>query len=390
MRKLNLKKAAVIVVCGTIITTSTVFALSNNVVLYDAIKIQINNEWVQVNLNSIIEKDRTLIPLDGVLERLGVKAENDLKTGKIKVYSDDITIELAVGQDTAKVIKTIDGVLREQIFDLEVSPKILDTQAFAPIRFIAETFGAEVDWDNTLRAVIIKTGSDIITVERPINFEIVEQQTIMSNALLENSYNKNYMTKGNYSLIDGDWIYVLISAGEKPTGGYSLQIDSITEVTPGTAYIHATLISPAEGSIVTYALTYPNAMVRFNKGDIKNIQWDLSGELQNDVDKTNVENLVKNFGDSLKMVSLLAPEDLVKDSLKESYGEFVSPTLIEKWQSDPANAPGRVTSSPWPERIDILSVNKLSESEYVVYGSIIEMTSVEMTQGGIAAKRPIT
>ena len=241
-----------------------------------------------------------------------------------------------------------------------------------------------------MRAVIIKTGSDIITVERPIDFEIVEQQTIMSNALLENSYNKNYMTKGNYSLIDGDWIYVLISAGEKPTGGYSLQIDSITEVTPGTAYIHATLISPAEGSIVTDALTYPNAMVRFDKGDIKNIQWDLSGELQNDVDKTNVENLVKNFGDRLKMVSLLALEDLVKDSLKESYGEFVSPTLIEKWQSDPANAPGRVTSSPWPERIDILSVNKLSESEYVVYGSIIEMTSVEMTQGGIAAKRPIT
>lgn len=84
------------------------------------------------------------------------------------------------------------------------------------------------------------------------------------------------------------------------------------------------------------------------------------------------------------------PEDIAKESLKENYGDFVSLTLLEKWQNDPANAPGRVSSSPWPERIDIVSVEKLSDSEYEVYGNIIYMTSVEMIQGGIAGSKTVT
>lgn len=49
-----------------------------------------------------------------------------------------------------------------------------------------------------------------------------------------------------------------------------------------------------------------------------------------------------------------------------------------------------MSSSPWPERIDIVSVEKLSDSKYVVNGNIIKMTSVEMTQGGIAGSKPVT
>lgn len=102
-----------------------------------------------------------------------------------------------------------------------------------------------------------------------------------------------------------------------------------------------------------------------------------------------IENLVKAFGNKLKTVSLLAPEDTIKESIKENYNEFVSLTLLEKWQDDPTNAPGRMVSSPWPERIDIVSIEKQSDSEYVVIGQIIEMTSVEMEQGGTAATKPI-
>ena len=58
---------------------------------------------------------------------------------------------------------------------------------------------------------------------------------------------------------------------EKPTGGYSLRIDSITEVTPGTAYIYAVLTSPDKDSIVTQALTYPHVVVRFKNDNIEKV-----------------------------------------------------------------------------------------------------------------------
>jgi hypothetical protein len=107
-------------------------------------------------------------------------------------------------------------------------------------------------------------------------------------------------------------------------------------------------------------------------------------------DKQTVSELVNDFGKKLQMVSLLAPEDTVKQSIKENYEEFVSPELLAKWQGDPASAPGRVSSSPWPDRIEISSVQNLTDDSYAVKGEIIEITSTEAGSGQAATRRPIT
>ena len=91
-----------------------------------------------------------------------------------------------------------------------------------------------------------------------------------------------------------------------------------------------------------------------------------------------IENLVKNFGDNLKMVSLLAPEDMLRESMEKYYGQFISESLLEKWLKEPSKALGRLTSSPWPEGIDVLNIEKLSKDQYRVEGQVIEVTSQEM------------
>lgn len=110
----------------------------------------------------------------------------------------------------------------------------------------------------------------------------------------------------------------------------------------------------------------------------------------NENDKKAVSRVVEDFGKKLQMISLLAPKDILSKSMLENYGGLVSPELLEKWQSDPQSAPGRMVSSPWPDRIDVLSVEKSSEGIYEVKGEIVEITSVEQEHGGFAAKRPIT
>ncbi|MGB4608622.1 MAG: stalk domain-containing protein [Sedimentibacter sp.] len=390
MKKSSFKKVVLVGLTCTIISTSAIFALTDNFNLNKAIRLQINNEWVDAQ-NLYIENDRTMVPLDGFIEELGLKAQSDLATNKVKIHDDDLIINLTIGNNIVAVVKIIRGEIIEETYNLDAAPKIINNQVFVPIRFIAETLGMQVSWDDALRAVKIETLSDI-SIERPMDFEVLDYQAFMDNELLKNFYENNYMTKGIYSLADGEWMYVLIAAGEKPTGGYDLTIDSITEVTKGTAYIHATLISPEEGSMVIQALTYPTVIVKFNKGDITDILWDLSGDVSepetDEQENLLIVNLVKSFGEKLKMVSLLAPEDMVKDSIKEYYGEFVSPELLEKWLNDPAKAPGRTISSPWPERIDIISAEKLSDTEYEVKGNIIKVTSLELAEGGIAASRP--
>lgn len=106
-------------------------------------------------------------------------------------------------------------------------------------------------------------------------------------------------------------------------------------------------------------------------------------------DEAAVKSLVEAFGGKLQAVSLLAPEDIVKKSIEENYRIYITPGLLDEWLSQPQNAPGRLTSSPWPDRIGILSIQKLNEEGYEVTGDIIEITSAEKETGGIAARRPI-
>lgn len=106
-------------------------------------------------------------------------------------------------------------------------------------------------------------------------------------------------------------------------------------------------------------------------------------------DKTAVMSLVEDFGKKLQKVSLQAPSEDVNKSMQENYGDIVAPELLTVWQKEPLKAPGRLTSSPWPDRIEILTAEKVANA-YEVKGEIIEITSIEKVNGGVAAKRPIT
>jgi len=107
-------------------------------------------------------------------------------------------------------------------------------------------------------------------------------------------------------------------------------------------------------------------------------------------DKKAVTAVVEGFGQKLQQVSLLASSEDLKKSMNENYGSYVTPELLEKFLSAPENAPGRLTSSPWPDRIEIASAVKTSEGAYKVEGTIIEITSADQGTGNAAAKRPIT
>ncbi len=107
-------------------------------------------------------------------------------------------------------------------------------------------------------------------------------------------------------------------------------------------------------------------------------------------DKQDVLSLVENFGETLKKVTLTAPEDIAAESIKEYYSEYVTQELLALWQSEPQNAPGRTVSSPWPDRIEITDITSAGDGEYIVSGEIIEVTNTELQNGGAAAKYPVT
>ena len=99
-----------------------------------------------------------------------------------------------------------------------------------------------------------------------------------------------------------------------------------------------------------------------------------------------VREVVEQFGSRLQQVSLMGLEEEVAKSMEENYGDLVAAELMEKWLAAPTEAPGRLTSSPWPDRIDIKQIEQQSEHSYVVNGEVVEVTSTEE----IASKQSIT
>lgn len=95
----------------------------------------------------------------------------------------------------------------------------------------------------------------------------------------------------------------------------------------------------------------------------------------NQEERTAVQRAVETFGQKLRLVSLLAPDDAVRQSMAEHYGGLVSDELLQQWQDNPSAAPGRTVSSPWPERIDVDAMTKTAEDTYEVTGHIVEVTS---------------
>lgn len=106
-------------------------------------------------------------------------------------------------------------------------------------------------------------------------------------------------------------------------------------------------------------------------------------------EKAEVTALVENFGSKLKEVSLSDPGEVVSQEIETIYAPFVSSNLLLDLTNNPARAPGRDVSSPWPEKIEIISMEKLDSHTIQVKGKIVYMTSVEMTQGGNAGETPI-
>lgn len=90
----------------------------------------------------------------------------------------------------------------------------------------------------------------------------------------------------------------------------------------------------------------------------------------------SAEAVVESFGSTLKNVSLTADTAALKTAIEEQYAPYVTPELLAAWLADPKSAPGRLTSSPSPDRIGVATVDTQGDSR-IVSGEVIYVTSAD-------------
>lgn len=94
--------------------------------------------------------------------------------------------------------------------------------------------------------------------------------------------------------------------------------------------------------------------------------------------EADVRTLVEEFGGKLKNVPLTGEEDTVREAIRKEYAGYLTPELLAEFEKEPHEAPGRLTSSPWPEKIEITKVWPVGHAS-VVDGEVVYLTSEEVT-----------
>jgi len=111
------------------------------------ITVLVNGTAVTFDQPPIIEDGRTLVPLRAIFEALGATVEWDQSTQTVTAVKGDITIILKIGDS----FLTKNG---ERVA-LDVPAKIVGSRTLVPARAVAESFGADVQWNQAARTVTI-------------------------------------------------------------------------------------------------------------------------------------------------------------------------------------------------------------------------------------------
>ncbi|MBE7047613.1 MAG: hypothetical protein E7396_09455 [Ruminococcaceae bacterium] len=113
------------------------------------INVTIDKKAQTYDVMPVIENGRTLVPMRAIFEALGAEIDWDDSTRTVTGTKGDVSVVLTIGNAAAKV--------NDKEVTLDVPAMIVSDRTMVPVRFISESLGCNVGWDDATKTVIIST-----------------------------------------------------------------------------------------------------------------------------------------------------------------------------------------------------------------------------------------
>ena len=123
--------------------------LMSSIATATPIGVYINNSKQYMPTNPVLNQGRSLVPLRAIFETMGAKVNWNQDTKTITGGKDNIEIKLSIGDKIATV--------NDKKVVLDVPATVINGSTLVPTRFIAESLGAKVEWDNKARSILINS-----------------------------------------------------------------------------------------------------------------------------------------------------------------------------------------------------------------------------------------
>jgi len=135
---------------------------------HDGINVRLDGRYLTFDVPPQIIDNRTMVPLRAIFEALGATVAWNEDTRTVTAVRGDTVVVMQVGN----YVITVNG----NEITLDVPPLIVDNRTLVPARAVAESFGANVDWNAETQTVIIES-SRVAYFERRI-FELTNIERV--------------------------------------------------------------------------------------------------------------------------------------------------------------------------------------------------------------------
>ncbi|MBP1934054.1 stalk domain-containing protein [Ammoniphilus resinae] len=160
MRKVKITGLAALV--ATILLTNTVQAKTIQPKENQPVQIQVNGSTISLKNPPYFAEGTWLIPLKDAVETLDCQVDWEGKTKSITVIRGPQYAKLRIGSKEA--------IVNEKQTMLYAVPRLVNGKTFVPLRFVAESLGAQVEWKAAKRTIEI-TDSKHYTIGHGIDIE---------------------------------------------------------------------------------------------------------------------------------------------------------------------------------------------------------------------------
>lgn len=117
----------------------------------DAGSIIVKNNIIKLEAPAYCKGGRTLIPVRAIAEELGAEVTWDGETQAVTITKDETVVVITLNDTTVYV----DGVETQ----LDIPAELSCGRTYVPLRFLAEAFGLDVDWDSDDSIIDIEDGA---------------------------------------------------------------------------------------------------------------------------------------------------------------------------------------------------------------------------------------
>lgn len=115
----------------------------------EGIKVSVDGTYIEFDQQPILQEDRVLVPVRFIFEALDLQLQWEQETSTIFAFKENTIIVLQIDNPNA--------FINGEKIELDVPAILMNGRTLVPVRFIAESTGANVEWVPEDSTVVITT-----------------------------------------------------------------------------------------------------------------------------------------------------------------------------------------------------------------------------------------